>query len=126
MWCGVSRTMTNVLLRKEYPKEYTAAVSTRVSNALLVGEIIGQIVIGCVRETWTLLARADECLRSFTCDYLGRKFAIITTTAMIVIGGILATGGIDEPPFCICCSDCVLINLAEQLRVVLQSMACSG
>ena len=31
---------------------------------------------------------------SLTCDYLGRKFAIITTTAMIEIGGILATGGL--------------------------------
>ena len=53
------RTMTNVLLRKEYPKEYTAAVSTRVSNALLVGEIIGQIVIGYVQWDWTLLASAN-------------------------------------------------------------------
>lgn len=67
------RTMTNVVLKAEYKKQYTAAVSTRVSNALLVGEIIGQIVIG------------------LTCDYLGRKVAIVTTTAMIVIGGILAT-----------------------------------
>lgn len=66
-------TMTNVVLKKEYPKQYTAAVSTRVSNALLVGEIIGQLVIG------------------LTCDYLGRKVAILMTTAMIVIGGILAT-----------------------------------
>ncbi len=65
--------MTNVVLSKEYKKQYTKAVSTRVSNALLVGEIIGQLVIG------------------LTCDYLGRKVAIITTTAMIVIGGILAT-----------------------------------
>jgi MFS family permease len=40
---------------------------------LLVGEIIGQIVIGLV------------------CDYLGRKFAIILTTLMIVLGGIMAT-----------------------------------
>lgn len=40
--------MTNVLLKKEYPKEYTSTVSTRVSNALLVGEIIGQVVIGSV------------------------------------------------------------------------------
>jgi hypothetical protein len=38
--------MTNVLLKKEYPKEYTTTVSTRVSNALLVGEVIGQVVIG--------------------------------------------------------------------------------
>jgi MFS family permease len=65
--------MTNVTLRAEYPKEYTSAVSTQVSNALLVGEVIGQIVIG------------------LTCDYLGRKVAIVLTTALIVIGGILAT-----------------------------------
>jgi hypothetical protein len=38
--------MTNVLLKSEYPKEYTTLVSTRVSNALLVGEIIGQVVVG--------------------------------------------------------------------------------
>lgn len=65
--------MTNVLLKAEYPAQYTSDVSTMVSNALLVGEIIGQITIG------------------LACDYLGRKIAIITTTAMIVIGGILAT-----------------------------------
>ena len=73
-------TMTNVLLKKEYPKEYTAAVSTRVSNSLLVGEIFGQITIG------------------LTCDYLGRKFAIIMTTMMIVIGGILATASHGATP----------------------------
>ncbi|KAF2098813.1 putative glycerophosphoinositol permease [Rhizodiscina lignyota] len=66
-------TMTNVLLKKEYPTQYTTAYSTAVSNALLVGEIIGQITIG------------------LTCDYLGRKVAIVLTTAMIVLGGILAT-----------------------------------
>ncbi|KAL3254399.1 hypothetical protein ABHI18_008972 [Aspergillus niger] len=66
-------TMTNVLLKAEYPKQYVSAVSTRVSNALLVGEIIGQIVIG------------------LTCDYVGRKAAMVFTTLMIVIGGILAT-----------------------------------
>lgn len=65
--------MTNVLLKKEYPVEYTSVVSTRVSNALLVGEIFGQVVIG------------------LTCDYMGRKAAIIITTLMIVLGGILAT-----------------------------------
>ncbi|KUJ14105.1 MFS general substrate transporter [Mollisia scopiformis] len=66
-------TMANVILAKEYPKQYTATVKTRVSNALLVGEIFGQVIVG------------------LTCDYLGRKFAIVTTTMMIVIGGILAT-----------------------------------
>ncbi|KAG9719246.1 hypothetical protein KCU73_g14857, partial [Aureobasidium melanogenum] len=47
-------TMTNVALRKEYPKQYTSYYSTAVSNALLVGEVIGQVVVG------------------LTCDYLGR------------------------------------------------------
>ncbi|TWU76196.1 permease [Metarhizium rileyi] len=66
-------TMSNVLFKKEYPNEYTSQVSTRVSNALLVGEIVGQVVVG------------------LTCDYMGRKTAIIMTTLLIVVGGILAT-----------------------------------
>jgi len=40
--------MVNVVLGVQYPVEYTSIVSTRVSNALLVGEIIGQITIGYV------------------------------------------------------------------------------
>lgn len=66
-------TMSNVLFKQEYPREYTSDVSTRVSNALLVGEILGQVVIG------------------ITCDYMGRKTAIILTTMLIVLGGIMAT-----------------------------------
>jgi MFS family permease len=71
-------TMVNVILSKQYPKEYTASIKTRVSNALLVGEIFGQVAVG------------------LTCDYLGRKFAIILTTLMIVVGGILATASSGE------------------------------
>ncbi|CAK7214505.1 Plasma membrane permease, mediates uptake of glycerophosphoinositol and glycerophosphocholine [Sporothrix bragantina] len=66
-------TMTNVVFKKEYASVYTSAVSTQVSNALLVGEILGQIVVG------------------LTCDYMGRKTAIVVTTLMIVLGGIMAT-----------------------------------
>jgi MFS family permease len=58
-------TMVNIVLKKEYPKQYTSSMSTQVSNALLVGEIFGQVTVG------------------LTCDYLGRKFAIILTTLMI-------------------------------------------
>ena len=65
--------MLNVLLAKQYPAQYTGSVKTRVSNALLVGEIFGQVTVG------------------LTCDYLGRKFAIVMTTLMIAVGGILAT-----------------------------------
>ena len=39
-------TLINVVLREQYPSKYTSTVSTRVSNALLVGEIIGQITVG--------------------------------------------------------------------------------
>jgi hypothetical protein len=35
-------TMSNVLFKKEYPAQYTSVVSTRVSNSLLVGAILGQ------------------------------------------------------------------------------------
>ncbi|KAF0315335.1 putative glycerophosphoinositol permease [Colletotrichum asianum] len=48
--------MINVVLKAEYPQQYTSVVT-----------------IG------------------LTCDYLGRKFAIILTTALIVLGLILAT-----------------------------------
>lgn len=66
-------TMINSLFAKKYPDVYTSAVKTRVSNSLLVGEILGQIGIG------------------LTCDYLGRKWAIVSTTVLIVVGSILAT-----------------------------------
>ena len=39
-------TLINVVLKAVYPTVYTSSVSTRVSNALLVGEILGQIVVG--------------------------------------------------------------------------------
>lgn len=71
--------MTNVVLKAEY-KQYSSYYSTQVSNALLVGEIFGQIAIG------------------LTCDYMGRKAAIIVTTLMIVVGGILATASSGYSP----------------------------
>ncbi|KAF8884332.1 MFS Git1p-related glycerophosphoinositol permease [Infundibulicybe gibba] len=66
-------TMLNVIFRTIYPKEYTASVSTRVSNSLLVGDIIGQLFVGLL------------------CDRVGRKAALVSTTALIVLGGTLAT-----------------------------------
>lgn len=78
------------MFKKIWPKEYTSSVSTRVSNALLVGtlvaepgysisdeldagEVIGQIFVGLI------------------CDRVGRKAGLVITTVLIVIGGILAT-----------------------------------
>jgi MFS family permease len=66
-------TMANVVFKKLYPKEYTPTVSTRVSNSLLVGAIIGQVIVGII------------------CDRIGRKSALVITTALIVVGATLAT-----------------------------------
>ncbi|EPS95609.1 hypothetical protein FOMPIDRAFT_1132087 [Fomitopsis schrenkii] len=66
-------TMTNIVFKKLYPAEYTSVVATRLSNALLVGEVIGQITIGLL------------------CDRVGRKAGLILTTTLIVIGATLCT-----------------------------------
>jgi len=66
-------TMANVVFKTLYPKSYTSTVSTRVSNSLLVGAIIGQVIVGLI------------------CDRIGRKVALVSTTALIVLGATLAT-----------------------------------
>ncbi|KAI9460932.1 MFS general substrate transporter, partial [Lactarius psammicola] len=66
-------TVPNALFKRLYPKDYTPAVSTRVSNSLLVGAIIGQLFIGLV------------------CDRTGRKVALVFTTLLIVLGATLGT-----------------------------------
>jgi MFS family permease len=65
-------TMLNAVFTKLYPAVYTSSLKTRVSNSLLVGEILGQVSIG------------------LTCDYFGRKRAIVATTVLIVVGSALA------------------------------------
>jgi hypothetical protein len=37
-----------VVFKNLYPKDYTSDVSTRVSNALLIGAIIGQVFVGII------------------------------------------------------------------------------
>ncbi|CDK26126.1 unnamed protein product [Kuraishia capsulata CBS 1993] len=66
-------SMMNLVFAKEYPDLYDATLKTRVSNALLVGAVLGQVVVG------------------LTCDYMGRKWAILSTTLLIVVGSILCT-----------------------------------
>ncbi|KAK7694881.1 hypothetical protein QCA50_002069 [Cerrena zonata] len=67
-------TMSNVVFKKLYPKDYTPEVSTRVSNSLLVGKwFFSDVVVGLI------------------CDRLGRKVALVGTTLLIVIGATLGT-----------------------------------
>jgi MFS family permease len=63
----------NVVFERLYPKDYTPAVATRVSNSLLVGAIIGQLFVGLV------------------CDRIGRQAALVFTTLVIVAGATLGT-----------------------------------
>lgn len=52
-------TMINVLFQKRYGTAvYNSEVSTRISNALLVGAVLGQVTVGVI------------------CDRIGRKSAI--------------------------------------------------
>ncbi|GME94519.1 unnamed protein product [Ambrosiozyma monospora] len=64
-------TMLNKVFPTLYPKIYDSELSTRLSNASLVGTIFGQIGMG------------------ICCDYMGRKWAIVTGTMFLIIGTIL-------------------------------------
>ncbi|PWN45212.1 MFS general substrate transporter [Ceraceosorus guamensis] len=67
-------TMLNPLFTHRYgSRVFDSATSTRISNSLLVGAIIGQVVVGII------------------CDRIGRKSAIVIATSLIVLGGIFAT-----------------------------------
>ncbi|ORY28642.1 putative glycerophosphoinositol permease [Naematelia encephala] len=73
-------TVFNAVFVILYKKEYTSSVKTRVSNALLVGEVLGQFIVGLI------------------CDRIGRKTAMVGTTLLIVIGGILSTAANGKTP----------------------------
>ncbi|WVR05689.1 hypothetical protein IAU60_002713 [Kwoniella sp. DSM 27419] len=73
-------TVFNPIFKILYKSYYTSTVSTRVSNSLLIGEIVGQIGVGLI------------------CDRVGRKTAMVATTMLIVIGGILATASAGSTP----------------------------
>ncbi|EGW32861.1 uncharacterized protein SPAPADRAFT_65885 [Spathaspora passalidarum NRRL Y-27907] len=64
-------SMLNKVFALEYPKEYTASMSTQVSNASLVGTILGQVAIG------------------LTSDYIGRKWSIVLATCFLIFGTIM-------------------------------------
>lgn len=71
------QTMLNTLFAKRYgSKVYTSAISTRLSNSLLVGCVLGQVIVGLM------------------CDRIGRKSAILTSTLLLAVGSIFATGAI--------------------------------
>lgn len=59
---------------------YTNDMKTNVSNASLVGTIFGQVAIG------------------MTCDYLGRKWSIVTATVFLIVGSIMCAASHGKTP----------------------------
>lgn len=71
------QTMLNTLFAKRYgSKIYSSAISTRLSNSLLVGCVLGQVIVGLM------------------CDRIGRKSAILTSTLLLAVGSIFATAAV--------------------------------
>jgi hypothetical protein len=79
------------VFKRLYPKVYTASVSTRVSNALLVG----QCTFSDVTQPRTYLsylgAIIGQLFVGLVCDRMGRKVALVFTTLVIVLGATLGT-----------------------------------
>jgi MFS family permease len=64
---------TNVVFKHTLGKAYTSSIQTRISNALLVGAVIGIILLG------------------YTCDIWSRRGGLWVTSSLVVVGSLLAT-----------------------------------
>lgn len=65
---------TNVIFNHLLGKKvYTSGVQTRISNALLVGSVIGILIFG------------------YTSDRLSRKGGMLVTSGLVIIGSLMAT-----------------------------------
>ena len=73
-----------------YPKAYTASVSTRVSNALLVGKYT-PLDVAIAWPQLDLGAIIGQLFVGVVCDRMGRKVALVFTTLLIVLGATLGT-----------------------------------
>ena len=83
-------TMSNVVFKRLYPNTYTSDVSTRVSNALLVGKT--QYIIDVDTQSYFFVgAIIGQVFVGLICDRIGRKAALVFTTLLIIIGAIIGT-----------------------------------
>ncbi|KAF9586228.1 Plasma membrane permease, mediates uptake of glycerophosphoinositol and glycerophosphocholine [Lunasporangiospora selenospora] len=67
-------SVANVCFTRLYGDTFTTEVAARVSNALLFGLVLGQVSFGVV------------------CDRVGRKFGMMSTTFLVVLGAALCSG----------------------------------
>lgn len=66
-------TNVNVIFAHRYGKGYTSADKTRISNSLIVGQIMGIMLLG------------------FITDGFSRKAGMVFTSALVVVGSLMAT-----------------------------------
>jgi MFS family permease len=63
----------NPVFAKLYPDSFSSSIKTRLSNAFLIGEVLGMLFFG------------------YAIDRLGRRTGIVFATLFLVLGIILAT-----------------------------------
>ncbi|OJD40466.1 mfs git1p-like glycerophosphoinositol permease [Diplodia corticola] len=63
----------NVILKHMYGSAYTAADQTRISDSLIVGQILGIILLGFITDGWS------------------RKAGMVFTSSLVVVGSLMAT-----------------------------------
>ena len=81
--------LAQVAFERLYPKEYTQAVATRVSNSLLVGSC--SVYMSFPKLTFRLGAIIGQLFVGLVCDRIGRQAALVFTTLVIVLGATLST-----------------------------------
>ncbi|KAI5267401.1 MFS general substrate transporter [Aureobasidium subglaciale] len=64
---------TNVVFKHTLSSAYTSAIQTRISNALLVGAVIGIVLLG------------------YVCDVWSRRGGLWVTSSLVVVGSLMAT-----------------------------------
>lgn len=72
-YCESVVNLINVFFAALYPVQFTSTMSTRISNSLLVGAIIGQIGFGLIS------------------DRIGRKVGLLCTTGFVIVGSLLCS-----------------------------------
>lgn len=66
-------TNVNVIFAHLYSKGYTSDAKTRISNSLIVGQILGIMLLGFITDGWS------------------RKAGMVFTSALVVVGSLMAT-----------------------------------
>jgi hypothetical protein len=85
-------TLVQVVFKRLYPKDYTPAVSTRVSNSMLVGLCFVHISPPMLCRRFPRLgAIIGQLFVGLLCDRFGRRIGLVFTALLVVFGATLGT-----------------------------------